>query len=93
MDYYTEKRKAHLQIKQLSVRQHENTSDIIFHINEKYGFGKKIVLDYLAMLIERGLLKPKKYECGKCGSLINILSGEPTNNCSCGAFKYKKISK
>ena len=67
MDYYNEKKRAFMDIKTLATKQKEIYNDIFFHITEKYGFGEKIIKEYIETLIERGLvsnetLKSKLFE-------------------------------
>jgi hypothetical protein len=92
MSYYDDKKKAYSIIKQLSVNQNENIEDIENHIFQTFGFGKKIVEDILKILVQKKELKPKKFECAKCGNLHNILTGKPLL-CSCGNDEFTLLEE
>ena len=60
MDYYKEKRMAHTDIMNLIERKEEiDINTITFKVTQKYGFGKKFVLDYLELLMEMGFVRVK----------------------------------
>ena len=55
-NYYKEKRNAQAEIKTLASKK-TSFEDIAFFILEKYGFSKKMVLEYYNLLAERGFIE------------------------------------